>query len=147
VPALIAACVLYLDPLSGVVLLATGPAIPVLMILIGKQAEDRLRLQQDALVGMGKYFLDLLRGLPTLKAIGRTETGRAKVEEVSDEFGARTLAVLRVAFVSGLALEFIATVSVALVAVPLAVRLLFGDLSLADDDQQRNPREIRRAAT
>jgi ABC-type transport system involved in cytochrome bd biosynthesis fused ATPase/permease subunit len=91
------------------------------------------RIMHVSGVGRGKYFLDLLRGLPTLEAIGRTEAGRAKVEEVSDQFGARTLAVLRVAFVSGLALEFIATVSVALVAVLLAVllavRLLVGDLS------------------
>src|SRR4051794_26020083 len=101
------------------------------MVLIGKRAEDQLRLQQDTLHWMDSYFLDVLRGLPTLKAFGRAGAGRAKVEEVSNEFGARTLAVLRVAFVSGFALEFIATVSVALVAVLLAVRLLFGDLSLA----------------
>lgn len=131
VPILIAACVLWLDPLSGAVLLATGPAIPVLMVLICKQAEEQIRLQQDALFRMGSYFLDILRGLPTLKAFGRTDAGRARVEEVSDEFGKRTMKVLRVAFVSGLALEFIATVSVALVAVLLAVRLLFGDLSFA----------------
>ena len=131
VPALISACVLYLDPLSGLVLLCTGPAIPVLMVLIGKQAEARTRLQWDALSRMGAHFLDALRGLPTLKAFGRAGEGREEVARIGDEFGRRTLAVLRVAFVSGLALEFIATVSVALVAVLLAVRLLFGDLALA----------------
>ena len=131
VPGLIAACVLWLDPWSGVVLLATGPAIPVLMVLIGRQAEKRTRSQWTALSQMGAHFLDTLRGLTTLKTFGRTGTGRREVARKSEEFGRRTTEVLRVAFFSGLALEFIATVSVALVAVLLAVRLLFGDLSFA----------------
>jgi ATP-binding cassette, subfamily C, bacterial CydCD len=131
VPVLVCAVVLYLDPLSGVVLLGTGPAIPVLMVLIGRQAEARTNKQWEALSRMGAHFLDTLRGLPTLKAFNRAEDEREEVARVSAAFGRRTLDVLRVAFVSGLALEFIATVSVALVAVLLAVRLLFGDLPLA----------------
>ena len=130
--ALLVACsVLWLDPLSGIVMLATGPAIPVLMVLIGRRAEERTRSQWEALSRMGTHFLDVLRGLPTLKVFGRAEAERGRAENVSAEFGRRTMEVLRVAFLSGLALEYISTVSVALVAVLLAVRLLFGDLSLA----------------
>ncbi|MGB3681275.1 MAG: thiol reductant ABC exporter subunit CydD [Rubrobacteraceae bacterium] len=131
VPVLIAVSVLWLDPWSGVVLLLTGPAIPVLMVLIGHHAEERTRSQWNSLSQMGSHFLDTLRGLSTLKAFGRSEAGRERVARTSGEFGRRTMDVLRVAFLSGLALEFIATVSVALVAVLLAVRLLFGDLSFA----------------
>ncbi len=131
VPGLIAASVLWLDPWSGVALLATGPAIPVLMVLIGRHAEKRTRSQWSALSRMGARFLDTLRGLATLKTFGRSGTGREQVARTSAEFGRGTMEVLRVAFFSGLALEFIATVSVALVAVLLAVRLLFGDLSFA----------------
>ena len=130
--ALVIACaVMWLDPLGGMVLLATGPAIPILMVLIGRRAEERTHGQWDALSRMGAHFLDVVRGIPTLKAFGRAEAERGRVEKVSAELGRRTMEVLRVAFVSGLALEFISTVSVALVAVLLAVRLLFGDLSLA----------------
>ncbi len=128
-PVVISACVLWLDPLSGVVLLATGPAIVVLMILIGKRAEEQTRLQWESLSRMGAHFLDVLRGLPTLKAFGRAGDERGRVARISEEFGRRTMQVLRVAFVSGLALEFIATVSVGLVAVLLAVRLLYEGLS------------------
>lgn len=131
VPVLIGVCVAWLDPLSGIALLATGPAIPVLMVLIGRRAEKRTRSQWTALSGMGARFLDTLRGLATLKTFGRSETGREQVARTSEDFGRRTMEVLRVAFLSGLALEFIATVSVALVAVLLAVRLLFGDLTFA----------------
>lgn len=131
VPALIAGCVLWLDPVSGVALLVTGPAIPVLMVLIGRRAEQRTRSQWTALSQMGAHFLDTIRGLSTLKTFGRSGAGRERVTRTSQEFGRRTMDVLRVAFLSGLALEFIATVSVALVAVLLAVRLLFGDLAFA----------------
>ena len=131
VPILIAACVLWLDPLSGIVLLATGPAIPVLMVLIGRHAEKHTRSQWTALSQMGAHFLDALRGLSTLKVFGRTGAGREEISRISDAFGRKTMEVLRIAFLSGLVLEFIATVSVALVAVLLAVRLLFGDLPFA----------------
>lgn len=130
-PLVIAACVLWLDLLSGAVLLVTGPAIPVLMALIGGHTERHTRAQWAALSDMGAYFLDALRGLTTLKAFGRAESGREWVARVSEEFRVRTMRVLRYAFVSGLVLEFVATVSIALVAVFLAVRLLFADMSFA----------------
>lgn len=130
-PLLIAACVLWLDPLSGVILLVTGPAIPVLMALIGGHTERHTRAQWDALSDMGAYFLDALHGLTTLRAFGRAAAGHQRVARVSEEFRVRTMRVLRYAFVSGLVLEFVATVSIALVAVFLAVRLLFADMPFA----------------
>ncbi|WP_047865953.1 thiol reductant ABC exporter subunit CydD [Rubrobacter aplysinae] len=128
VPLLVAGYVLFLDPASGAVLLATGPAIPVLMILIGRHTEEHTRGQWEALSNMGAHFLDALRGLTTLKVFGRSGAERERVGRVSEEFRGRTMSVLRYAFISGLALEFIATVSIALVAVLLAVRLLYGGM-------------------
>lgn len=128
VPLGVAIYVLVLDPLSGVTLLVTGPAIPVLMALIGGHTERHSREQWESLSRMGAYFLDALRGLPTLKAFGRSQDEQERVARVSEEFRRRTMRVLRYAFVSGFVLEFVATVAVALVAVFLAVRLLFADM-------------------
>ncbi|MDN5697511.1 MAG: hypothetical protein L0G70_05980, partial [Rubrobacter sp.] len=127
-PALVGIFVLALDPLSGAILLATGPAIPVLMILIGRRAEEHSRKQWEAFSGMGARFLESLRGLPTLRAFARAEEEGRAVERASEDFRLRTMRVLRYAFVSGFALEFVATVSVALVAVALTMRLLYGDM-------------------
>lgn len=127
-PLLIAGYVLFLDPLSGAVLLVTGPAIPVLMILIGRHTEEHTRDQWEALSRMGAHFLDTLRGLTTLKVFGRSGAERERVARVSEDFRERTMSVLRYAFLSGLALEFIATVSIALVAVLLAIRLLYAGM-------------------
>ena len=128
-PLLVAAYVLTQDLISGIILLLTAPAIPVLMVLIGKHTEKHIQSQWNTLSDMSAYFLDVLQGLPTLRSFGRGPAERARVAEVGDRFRRTTLGVLRQAFLSGLALELTATVSVALVAVTLGVRLLFGDLS------------------
>jgi len=128
VPLLIFAYLLSVDPISAVLLLATAPAIPVLMILVGSHAEEHMQGQWAALSRMSAHFLDVLQGLPTLKIFGRGAAERERVVEVSDEFRERTLKVLRYAFLSGFVLEFIATLSIALVAVALGVRLLIGNI-------------------
>ncbi len=128
VPLLIFAYLLSVDPISAVLLLATAPAIPVLMVLVGSHAEQHMQGQWAALSRMSAHFLDVLQGLPTLKIFGRGATERERVAEVSDEFRERTLKVLRYAFLSGFVLEFIATLSIALVAVTLGVRLLMGNI-------------------
>jgi ATP-binding cassette, subfamily C, bacterial CydD len=128
VPLLIFAYLLSVDPISAVLLLATAPAIPVLMILVGSHAEEHMQGQWAALSRMSAHFLDVLQGLPTLKIFGRGAAERERVAEVSDEFRERTLKVLRYAFLSGFVLEFIATLSIALVAVALGVRLLMGNI-------------------
>jgi ATP-binding cassette subfamily C protein CydD len=129
VPLLIAAYVLPLDWISAVLLLLTAPAIPVLMILVGSHAEEHTKHQWSALSRMSAHFLDVLQGLPTLKAFGRGAEERERVAEISDEFRERTLKVLRWAFLSGFVLEFIATLSIALVAVALGIRLLIGSIA------------------
>ncbi len=129
VPLLIAAYLLPLDPISAVLLLITAPAIPVLMVLVGKHAEAHTRRQWTTLSRMSAHFLDVLQGLPTLKVFGRSAVERERVAEISDEFRERTLKVLRYAFLSGFVLEFITMLSIALVAVALGVRLLLGGIS------------------
>lgn len=129
VPLLIAAYVLPLDPVSAIVLMTTAPAIPVLMILVGNRAEESVQQQWVTLSRMSAHFLDVLQGLPTLKIFGRSIAERKRVAEVSNEFRQRTLKVLRFAFLSGLVLEFTATISIALVAVALGMRLLYGNIS------------------
>src|SRR5215207_3195307 len=129
VPLLVAAYVLPADWISAVLLLLTAPAIPVLMFLVGSHAEEHTKRQWSALSQMSARFLDVLQGLPTLKAFGQGTAEREKVAEISDEFRERTLKVLRWAFLSGFVLEFITTLSIALVAVALGVRLLMGSIA------------------
>src|ERR671920_1182457 len=129
VPLLVAAYLLPLDPISAVLLLVTAPAIPILMVLVGSHAETHTRSQWAALSRMSAHFLDVLQGLPTLKVFGRSAAERERVAKISDEFRKRTLKVLRWAFLSGFVLEFITTLSIALVAVALGVRLLIGSIS------------------
>src|SRR5919202_2488602 len=129
VPLLIAAYLLTVEPVSAVLLLVTAPAIPVLMILVGSHAEEHMQRQWSALSRMSAHFLDVLQGLPTLKIFGRGAAERERVAEINDEFRQRTLKVLRYAFISGFVLEFVATLSIALVAVVLGIRLLIGSIS------------------
>ena len=129
VPLLVAAYVLPFDWISAVLLLVSAPAIPVLMVLVGSHAEKHMQRQWSALSRMSAHFLDVLQGLSTLKAFGRGAAERERVAKVSDEFRERTLKVLRYAFLSGFVLEFIATLSIALVAVALGVRLLIGSIA------------------
>ena len=129
VPLLIATYLLPIDWISAALLVLTAPTIPVLMILTGSHAEEHMKSQWTALSRMSAHFLDVLQGLPTLKAFGRGAAEHERVAKVSDEFRKRTLKVLRWAFLSGFVLEFITTLSIALVAVALGVRLLIGDIS------------------
>ena len=128
VPVLIFAYVLPQDPVSAVLLLAVAPAIPVLMVLVGSHAKERMQRQWGALSLMSAHFLDVLQGLPTLKVFGRSAAERERVARIGDDFRERTLEVLRYAFLSGFVLEFVATLSIALVAVALGVRLLMGSI-------------------
>ncbi len=117
-----------LDALSGLVLLLTAPLIPFFMVLIGGLAERATRRQWGALSRMSAHFLDVLQGLPTLKLFGRSRAQVAIIARISDRFRRTTLGVLRVAFLSALALELLATISTAIVAVEVGLRLLYGAL-------------------
>lgn len=129
VPLLVAAYILPRDPASAVLLLVTAPVIPIMMVLAGSYAEEHTKRQWLALSRMGAHFLDALQGLTTLKTFGRAAEERERVARVSDEFRRRTLKVLRLAFLSGLVLEFMTAAAIALVAVVLGVRLINGAIS------------------
>lgn len=128
VPLTILAFVFPIDLLSGVVLLLTAPFIPLLMILIGQAADALTRQQYKALSFMSAHFLDVLQGLTTLKILGRSRHQIDTIAQVSARFRDTTLNVLRVAFLSAFALEMIATISTAIIAVEIGLRLLAGNL-------------------
>jgi ATP-binding cassette subfamily C protein CydD len=129
VPLLVLMVVLALDPLSAVVLIATGPLIPLFMYLIGGAARERTRRQFVTLSRLSARFLDAIHALPMLKAFGRAADESAAIARASERFRAITMSVLRVAFLSALALELLATIGVALVAVEVGLRLLYGRIA------------------
>jgi ATP-binding cassette subfamily C protein CydCD len=117
------------DFLSGLILLLTAPLIPVFMYLIGKTAEALTKRQWDTLSRLSAHFFDSLQGLTTLKELGRSKEQAQSVAEASERFRDVTLEVLRVTFLSALVLELVATVSTALVAVEVGLRLLYGQMA------------------
>ncbi len=129
VPLTILAFVLPLDPVSGAVLLLTAPLIPIFMILIGDRADAMTRRQWASLGRMSAHFLDVLQGLPTLKMLNRSREQLRAIAQVSDRYRTATMGVLRVAFLSALVLELVATISTAVVAVEIGLRLLYGRLA------------------
>lgn len=129
VPVTFLILVFPLDFLSGLVLLLTAPIIPVFMILIGNLADALTRKQWQSLSRMSAHFLDALQGLTTLKLFGRAKEQVQVIAQISDRFRDTTLGVLRVAFLSALVQEMVATLSTAVVAVEIGLRLLYGHLS------------------
>jgi thiol reductant ABC exporter CydD subunit len=129
VPATILLAVFPIDPLSAAVLLITGPLIPLFMILIGNLAKGVSRQRWRTLSRLSAHFLDVVQGLPTLKLFGRSKEQIAIIGRVSERFRETTMGVLRVAFMSAFALEMIGTISTAIVAVEIGLRLLAGRLA------------------
>ncbi len=125
IPLSILIFVFPLDLLSGIILLITAPLIPIFMILIGKAAEALTHKQYATLSRLSAHFLDSLQGLTTLKLFGQSKAHAKSIESTSQEFSDVTLSVLRVAFLSALALELIATLSTAVIAVEIGLRLLY----------------------
>ena len=117
------------DPLSGLILFLTAPLIPVFMYLIGKTAEALTKRQWDTLSRLSAHFFDSLQGLTTLKELGRSQEQAQSIAEASERFRDITLDVLRVTFLSALVLELVATISTALVAVEVGLRLLAGGMT------------------
>lgn len=128
IPLAILAVILPIDWLSGVILLVTAPLIPVFMIFIGKGAETLNQRQWRRMGRLSGHFLDALQGLTTLKVFNLGRREARLIERLSEEYRVSTMKVLRLAFVSSLVLEFLATVSIALVAVLIGFRLLWGEL-------------------
>jgi ATP-binding cassette, subfamily C, bacterial CydD len=128
IPVLILIYVLPMDFLTGVVLLLTAPLIPIFMILIGKTAESLTCKQWMLLARMSSYFLDSLRGIVTLKMLNQSANRAQKVEDIGERYRQTTLKVLRVTFLSALVLEMVGTLSIAIVAVEIGLRLLYGQM-------------------
>ncbi|MCW8828088.1 MAG: thiol reductant ABC exporter subunit CydD [Gammaproteobacteria bacterium] len=128
VPLAILAFVFPFDWVSGLVMVFTAPLIPLFMILIGKGAERLNQKQWRELARMGAHFLDVIQGLTTLKLFNASRREAQVIAAISDAHRRSTMRVLRVAFLSSLVLEFFATVSIAVVAVLIGFRLLWGEM-------------------
>ncbi|WP_179129705.1 ABC transporter ATP-binding protein/permease [Corynebacterium pacaense] len=121
----------FLDPGSMLIAVVTLPLIPVFMWLVGTLTAGRTEQRLRDLSAMSDQLLDLIAGLPTLRIFHRQRDMVAEVQRLSGRYASSTLGVLRIAFLSSFVLEFLATLSVALVAVGIGFRLLAGDLTLA----------------
>ena len=128
VPVAVLVLVAVLDPISAGLLLLTLPLVPVFMWLVGRYTAQRAHERWQALALLAAHFLDVVRGLPTLRAFNRGEAQTERLEQVGDEYRRTTMATLRVAFLSGAVLELAATLGVALVAVTVGVRLVDGSI-------------------
>ncbi|HEY3212506.1 MAG TPA: thiol reductant ABC exporter subunit CydD [Actinomycetota bacterium] len=129
VPVLVAIVVAVLDPWSVLILLIAGPMLMLLLGLIGRRVRDLAERRERELAWMNAHFLDVLRGLPTLKMFGRSAEQAETIRAVSRRQGSSTMDVLRTAFQTTLVLEWGATAATALVAIETSVRLMAGGLT------------------
>lgn len=118
------------DLTSAVIVVVTLPLIPIFMILIGFLTRGKADRTLSAMTALSSQLLDLVAGLPTLRALGRERGPEARIRELGDDHRRTTMSALRVAFLSGTVLEFLATLSVALVAVAIGMRLVYGGMPL-----------------
>ena len=128
IPITILFLVFPIDTLTGVVFLLTAPLVPFFMILIGKTAENLTGQQFASLGRLSAHFYDVLQGLITLKALGQAKSQAKVIADVSEHYRIKTMQVLRITFLSALALELVVTLSTAIVAVEIGLRLLYGKL-------------------
>ncbi|PPH52372.1 thiol reductant ABC exporter subunit CydD [Rathayibacter sp. AY1E1] len=119
------------DPLSAVFLVVTLPLIPVFMVLIGWATQAVQARQWERLQALASGFVDTVGGLATLKIFGRAERQATRIRALTEDYRVHTMKVLRVTFVSGFVLELAGSLSVALVAVSIGLRLVDGSLGLA----------------
>ena len=124
VPAGVIITILILDPLSALIAILTLPLIPVFGALIGRYTSDSVASKWRTLGSLSSYFEDSLRGFITLKIFGRHQTQSSRIEEMGDKYTRETMKVLSISFLSALALELVATISVALIAVTMGIRLV-----------------------
>ncbi|MEE6259588.1 thiol reductant ABC exporter subunit CydD [Plantactinospora sonchi] len=130
VPVAVLAQLTFADWSSALIIAVTLPLVPVFGALLGWQAQAATERQWRRLSLLGGHFLDMVTGLPTLRVFGRARAQVAMVRRMADQHRVATMRTLRVAFLSALVLELVATLSVALVAVPIGLRLLDGGLPL-----------------
>jgi ATP-binding cassette subfamily C protein CydCD len=130
VPGVLLAVILRADWLSALTIAVALPLIPLFMVLIGLSTQKKMDSQWRTLSRLSHHFLDVVAGLPTLKVFGRAKAQARTIRRVTDDYRAGTMRTLRVAFVSSYALELLSTLSVAMVAVSIGLRLVDGKLSL-----------------
>jgi ATP-binding cassette subfamily C protein CydD len=128
VPLTVLVTVTAADWISGLIIAATLPLIPVFGVLVGLHTKARTQRQWRLLAALGGHFLDVVEGLPTLKIFGRAKAQADFIKKVTDEHRSATMATLRVAFLSALVLELAAALATALVAVEVGLRLLAGHI-------------------
>jgi len=119
-----------LDPVSALIVIGTLPLVPLFMVLVGRLTQSASERRLASMRRLGSQMLDLLAGLPTLKALGREHGPEARVRALGDGYRRTTMGTLRIAFLSGFVLELLTTLSVAMVAVTVGVRLVDGSMGL-----------------
>ncbi|MET9122790.1 thiol reductant ABC exporter subunit CydD [Streptomyces sp. NPDC004528] len=130
VPVAVLARIVTEDWVSAAIIVVTLPLIPLFMALIGWVTRSRMDRQWRLLSRLSGHFLDVVAGLPTLKVFGRAKAQAESIRRITGAYRQATLRTLQIAFLSSLALELLATISVALVAVTIGMRLVHGDMDL-----------------
>ena len=130
VPLIAGVVILTQDLLSAVIVALTIPIIPVFMVLIGRYTQARVDRQWATLGVLSGHFLDVVAGLPTLKVFNRARAQAETIRRIGDQYRGATMGVLRVSFLSSLVLELLATLSVAIIAVAIGLRLVEGTMDL-----------------
>lgn len=130
VPVAVLARIVTEDWVSAAIIVGTLPLIPLFMVLIGWATQSRTDRQWKLLSRLSGHFLDVVAGLPTLKVFGRAKAQAESIRRITGEYRQATMRTLRIAFLSSFALELLATLSVALVAVTIGMRLVHGDMDL-----------------
>jgi ATP-binding cassette subfamily C protein CydD len=132
IPVIILIFVFTIDLLTGIIFLITAPIIPIFMYLIGSIAEKMNKKQWESLSRMSSYFFDVLQGLTTLKLFNKTKDIIKRIDSITNIFRIKTMNVLKIAFLSSLVLELAATISVAIIAVEIGLRLLAGNFNYTE---------------
>ncbi|MFE6094396.1 thiol reductant ABC exporter subunit CydD [Streptomyces massasporeus] len=130
VPVAVLARIVTEDWVSAAIIVGTLPLIPVFMVLIGWATQSRMDRQWRLLSRLSGHFLDVVAGLPTLKVFGRAKAQAESIRRITGAYRQATMRTLRIAFISSFALELLATISVALVAVTIGMRLVHGEMDL-----------------
>ncbi|QJT02721.1 thiol reductant ABC exporter subunit CydD [Streptomyces asoensis] len=130
VPVAVLARIVTEDWVSAAIIVGTLPLIPVFMVLIGWATQSRMDRQWRLLSRLSGHFLDVVAGLPTLKVFGRAKAQAESIRRITGEYRQATMRTLRIAFISSFALELLSTLSVALVAVTIGMRLVHGEMDL-----------------
>ncbi|MFI7408218.1 thiol reductant ABC exporter subunit CydD [Streptomyces sp. NPDC049627] len=132
VPVAVLARIVTEDWVSAAIIVGTLPLIPIFMMLIGWATQSRMDRQWQLLSRLSGHFLDVVAGLPTLKVFGRAKAQAESIRRITGEYRRATMRTLRIAFISSFALELLSTLSVALVAVTIGMRLVHGEMHLYD---------------